>query len=203
MKRCCFDGTMGLLLPLDARGKGRRFFLPCFSPLPPSPKPQKDGNTISPLAYHVVEEGRGRTPWAVRGDRTEAAPATYPLDRGSRGSPPPSVLPINTEGGGKLKKGTKKGEKRKKKKGEEGRTRETREHKRGENRERKKEKKGKKKKRRERKKDEKPYWPPQSLHRATGSTATGSTASTPPQVTSCCPVLFPLAQPLPAFACRT
>ena len=124
MKRCCFDGTMGLLLPLDARGKGRRFFLPCFSPLPPSPKPQKDGNTISPLAYHVVEEGRGRTPWAVRGDRTEAAPATYPLDRGSRGSPPPSVLPINTEGGGNWKRGQKKEKKEKKKKGrKEGRER--------------------------------------------------------------------------------
>jgi hypothetical protein len=26
---------------------------------------------------------------------------------------------------------------------------------------------------------------------------------TPPQVTSCCPVYFLLAQPLPAFACKT
>ena len=93
MKRCCFDGTMGLLLPLDARGKGRRrFFLPCFSPLPLSPKPQKDVETTSPLAYHVVEEGRGRTLWAVRGGCTVAAPATYPLDRGSRGSSPPPLF---------------------------------------------------------------------------------------------------------------
>jgi hypothetical protein len=32
-KRCRFDGTVGLLLPLDARGRGRRrFFFPLFSP---------------------------------------------------------------------------------------------------------------------------------------------------------------------------
>jgi hypothetical protein len=32
-KRCRFDGTVGLLLPLDERGKGRRrFFFPLFSP---------------------------------------------------------------------------------------------------------------------------------------------------------------------------
>jgi hypothetical protein len=59
------------------------------------------------------------------------------LDRGSRGSsPPPSVLPINTEGG-KLRKGIEKGEKRKKK-------RETKDERDERTQERKKEKKGKK-----------------------------------------------------------
>jgi hypothetical protein len=121
------------------------------------------------------------------------------------GLPPPSVLPINTEGG-ETEKGDKKRRKNKKKKGgKEGRERQEniREERTERGKRRKKERKRKKKQRRERKKDEKPYWPPQSLHRDNNTAATGSTASTPPQVTSCCPVLFPLAQPLPAFACRT
>jgi hypothetical protein len=159
--------------------------------------------TQSPHLLTTWWKKEGDVPLGRFGATAQRPPQPRTPWTGAVGGPPPLCFTYKYRGGGTLKKGTKKGEKRKKKKGEEGRTRETREHKRGENRERKKEKKGKKKKRRERKKDEKPYWPPQSLHRDNNTAATGSTASTPPQVTSCCPVLFPLAQPLPAFACRT
>jgi hypothetical protein len=64
----------------------------------------------------VMEEGRGRTPWAVRGGCTMAAPPTYPLDRGSRGSSPPFVLPINTKGGSWEKRDKKRKREREKKK---------------------------------------------------------------------------------------
>ena len=102
---------------MDAWGRGRgRIFLPCFSPLPLSPKSQKDADTTSPLVCHVMEEGRGRTPWAVRGGCTMAAPPTYPLDRGSRGSSPPFVLPINTKGGSWEKRDKKRKREREKKK---------------------------------------------------------------------------------------
>jgi len=67
----------------------------------------------------------------------------------------------------------------------------------------KKERKRNKKQRRERREKEKPRRPPQSLHHDNNTAAAGNTASTPPQVTFYCPVLFPLAQPLPTFACRT
>jgi len=43
----------------------------------------------------------------------------------------------------------------------------------------------------------------QHCHRDNSTSVASSTASTPPQVTSCYLVYFPLAQPLPAFACRT
>jgi hypothetical protein len=47
-----------------------------FSSVPPPALSQKDAD--NPLACHVVEEGRGRTPWAVRGGSTVAALATSP-----------------------------------------------------------------------------------------------------------------------------
>ena len=47
-----------------------------FSSVPPPAFSQKDADY--PLARHVVEEWRGRTPWAVRGGSTMAAPATSP-----------------------------------------------------------------------------------------------------------------------------
>jgi len=47
-----------------------------FSSVPPPALSQKDAD--NPLACHVVEEGRGCTPWAVRGGSTVAAPATSP-----------------------------------------------------------------------------------------------------------------------------
>ena len=77
------------------------------------------------------------------------------------GLPPPSVLPINTEGG-KLRKGIEKGEKRKKKKGNEGRER--RENTREEKGEKRKENE-RKKQMREKKKKEKPRRPPRQQHR--------------------------------------
>jgi len=135
-ERCRFDGTVGLLLPLDAWGRGRgRIFLPCFSPLPLSPKSQKDADTTSPLVCHVMEEGRGRTPWAVRGGCTMAAPPTYPLDRGSRGSsPPPFCFTYKYKGGKLRKKGQKKEKREREKKKRQWREQKT---------ERKKEEKGK------------------------------------------------------------
>jgi hypothetical protein len=69
-------------------------FLPCFFSSPSfSLKPQKDADTTSPLACHVVEEWRGRTPWAVRGGCIVAALASL--------SP---VFPINTGEESKKKK---------------------------------------------------------------------------------------------------
>ena len=47
-----------------------------FSFVPPPALSKKDAN--NPLACHVVEEGRGHTPWEVRGGSTVAAPATSP-----------------------------------------------------------------------------------------------------------------------------
>jgi hypothetical protein len=47
-----------------------------FSFVPPPGLSKKDAN--NPLACHVVEEGRGHTPWEVRGGSTVAAPATSP-----------------------------------------------------------------------------------------------------------------------------
>jgi len=102
-KRCRFNGAVGFLFPLDAQGKGRRrFFLPCFSLLPLSPKPQKDTDITSLLTYHVVEEGRGRSlgrfgvaaPWPPR-PRT---PWT-----GVVGGPPPLCFTYKYRGG-KLRK---------------------------------------------------------------------------------------------------
>jgi hypothetical protein len=54
-KRCRFEGTVGLLLPLDARSRGRRrFFFLCHR-LPLSLKPQKDANLtngLPPSSWH-------------------------------------------------------------------------------------------------------------------------------------------------------
>jgi hypothetical protein len=47
-----------------------------FSSVPPPAFSLKDAD--NPHACHVVEEWRGRTPWAVRGSSTVAAPATSP-----------------------------------------------------------------------------------------------------------------------------
>jgi len=56
---------------------------------------------------------------------------------------------------------------------------------------------------RERRKEKTERKKRRKIHRDNSTAAASSTASTPPQVTSCCPVHFPFTQPLPAFACRT
>ena len=65
-KRCRFDSTVDLLLPLNARGRGRRkFFFPLFSPTSPSKRrrlPFKKTPT-QPTTFHMLQ---GR--W--RGDNT-------------------------------------------------------------------------------------------------------------------------------------
>ena len=66
LKRCRFDSTVDLLLPLNARGRGRRkFFFPLFSPTSPSKRrrlPFKKTPT-QPTTFHMLQ---GR--W--RGDNT-------------------------------------------------------------------------------------------------------------------------------------
>ena len=64
-----------------------------FSSVPPPALSQKDAD--NPLACHVVEEWRGRTPWAVRGGSTMATLATSP-------SP---IFAYKNRGRGKPKKG--------------------------------------------------------------------------------------------------
>jgi len=94
------NGTICLLLPMDSRGMGRRWLSPLLFLfyLSLSLKPQKDTDTTSPLAFHVVEEWRGRTPWAVRGGCIVAAHASL--------SP---VFPINTREESKKKKNKEEG----------------------------------------------------------------------------------------------
>ena len=124
---------------------------------------KKEGDVpLGPFGAAAQWPPRPRTPWTgVVG-----------------GLPPPSVLPINTEGG-KLRKGTEKGEKKKGTKDErDERTRERREQ-REEKGEKRKENE-RKKQRRERKKKEKPLRPPQSFHRDNNTAVVGSIASTPP-----------------------
>jgi hypothetical protein len=111
------------------------------------------------------------------------------------GLPPPLCFTYKYRGGGSWERGSKKEKKEKKKRG----TKDERDER---TQERKKEKKGKKMKEKNRWGRRRRRRSPAG-HRDNNTAVAGSTASTPPQVTSCCPVLFPLAQPLPAFACRT
>jgi hypothetical protein len=86
-KQCRFDGTVGLLLPLDARGRGRRrFFFFCSHRIPLSKRRRLlFKKTSTTHTFHVLE---GR--W--RGGSTVAAPIHIP----------PLFLPIKI--GGKTEK---------------------------------------------------------------------------------------------------
>jgi len=134
------NGTICLLLPLDAqRTREEEDFSPLFLTVFSSPEGSKRCRH-NPLACHVVEEWRGRTPWAVRGGSTVATPVSL--------SPLFFTYKYRGDEGKKRKKRQQEGarvgaEQREKK-------RETREHKKGENRERKKEQKGKKTKKKNR-----------------------------------------------------
>jgi hypothetical protein len=219
-----------LLLPLDARGKGKKRLSPLpFSSPSLSLKPQKDTNTTSPLAYHVVEEWRGCTPWAVRGGCTKAALPCPLTGQRQAITPPFSAYKykgreearkeknesaerkekkekkkkenvLKTESKTKRKGEAKKKEKKESRKEERKSRREGEDRKREQRREKKGGEKERKRKKKQRKKKEKHCRPPQSLHCDNSFAAASSTASTPPEVTSCCPVYFSLAQPLPAFA---
>jgi len=170
---------------------------------------------FSPISHRILfPRGLKKTPTQPtclpRGGRMEG---TYPLGglgRQHSGRPGLSLSPLfftykyrGDEGKKKEKKTKRGGTSGSRTKGEKERDERTQE--RRELREEKgvKGKEKEKKQRRERKRKEKLRRPPQSLHHNNSAAAASSTASTPRQVTSCCPVLFPLAQPLPAFACRT
>jgi len=124
-KRCRFNGTVGLLLPLDERGRGRRrFFFPLFSPtffLSKASKRRRPRTPTCPKAFHVLD---GR--W--RGGSTVVAPAMS--------------LPCFSINTGEMKKqdpGKKRGDQEK-------RENRTREEQRGEGREKRREKRRRKEK---------------------------------------------------------
>jgi len=138
-ERCCFDGTVGLLLPLDARGRGRRrFFFFCSHRIALSKRrrlPFKKTSTTH--TFHVLE---GR--W--RGGNTVAAPIHIP----------PLFLPIKIGGSRKSK-----GKNKKKKTEREERTKEKRESRiEGKNRKKKKkEEEAEKSEKQRREREEKNY----------------------------------------------
>jgi len=95
------NGTVGLLLPLDAWSRGRRrFFFPLFSPtffLLKASKRHRPRTPTCPKLSTCWRKGRRCAPWVVEGRQHNSRP----------GLSPPCFLPINT------------GETRRKKKGEE------------------------------------------------------------------------------------
>jgi len=93
-KRCCFKGTVGLLLPLDVRSRGRRrfFFFLCHRHL----SLQKDADTtpICPKLSTCWRRGRRCVPRAIFGAAAQWPPQPHP-------SP---VFAYKNGGGGRKKK---------------------------------------------------------------------------------------------------
>jgi len=77
-KRCCFKGTVGLLLPLDVRSRGRRrfFFFLCHRHL----SLQKDADTtpICPKLSTCWRRGRRCVPRAIFGAAAQWPPQPHP-----------------------------------------------------------------------------------------------------------------------------
>jgi len=77
-KRCCFKGTVGLLLPLDVRSRGRRrfFFFLCHRHL----SLQKDADTTPtcPKLSTCWRRGRRCVPRAIFGAAAQWPPQPHP-----------------------------------------------------------------------------------------------------------------------------
>jgi len=134
------NGTVGLLLPLDARGRGKRIFSLAFLLSFFLRKLQKDVDTTPhllkfwPVVYHVVKKHKGRTPWAVMGRLHSGCP-DHPtlapwLGRGSRPLPP-CFFSYKYKGRESIKKRQLEKTKKKKKRKNRGEKRRSREQNRG------------------------------------------------------------------------